>query len=337
MSGEATAKGPHLPVLLDEVIEALRPAAGEVHVDGTFGAGGYSRRLLECGVGRVIGIDRDPTAIAGARALVDRYSGRLTLVHGGFGDLDRHAREAGYAAVDGVVLDIGVSSMQLDTPERGFSFRHDGPLDMRMARTGVSAADVVNTMGERELTDIIRLLGEEKRARSVARAIVEARRETPIATTAELAALVERVVRRKPGDRIHPATRTFQALRIFVNRELEELAKGLAAAERLLKEGGRLVVVAFHSLEDRIVKRFFASRSETGAGGSRHRPAEVRRAPSFELLRRRPVEAGEEEIDRNPRARSARLRAAIRTGAPAWPFETAALGLPRLPDQPSMG
>jgi 16S rRNA (cytosine1402-N4)-methyltransferase len=260
--------------------------------------------------------------------LVEQAQGRLTLVEDRFSNLDAVARDCGCESVDGIVLDVGVSSMQLDTPERGFSFRFDGPLDMRMGGEGPSAADVVNTAGERDLASIIFILGEERFSRQIARAIVKARTEARIETTRALADIVSSVVRSKPGE-IHPATRTFQALRIFVNDELGELASALIAAEHVLKPGGRLVVVSFHSLEDRIVKTFLASRAET-RGGSRHAPEVQRAAPSFAVLTKRPVVADEDEIARNPRARSAKLRAGERADAPAHRADTADL-LPRLP------
>ncbi len=324
-SGGAVAGGParHVPVLIEEALRFLAPVAGGTYVDGTFGAGGYTHAILATGA-RVIAIDRDPAAIAAA-AVADR----MTLVEGRFSELDRIAAEQGATTVDGVVLDIGVSSMQLDDAHRGFSFRAEGPLDMRMESAGPSAADVVNGMEFGALARLVAVLGEEKKAKLVARAIEKARSEKPIATTAELAAIVERALGRAPGDRIHPATRTFQALRIFVNRELEELAAALAASERLLNPGGRLVVVSFHSLEDRIVKRFLADRSAKKAGGSRHRPEETVAEPTFELLSRGAVEPSDAEVARNPRARSARLRAARRTTAPPRPLDPAAIGVPQ--------
>jgi 16S rRNA (cytosine1402-N4)-methyltransferase len=324
-------QAPHVPVLLRAVIEYLAPRDGGVYIDGTFGAGGYTAAILGAAATRVVGIDRDATAIAGGRPLVDAAGGRLTLVEGRFGDLDTLASAAGIAAADGVVLDLGVSSMQLDTPGRGFSFRHDGPLDMRMGSAGPTAADVVAAASERDLADIIYLLGEERQSRAVARAIVAARREQPIVTTGALAGIVSRVVRGRPGD-IHPATRTFQALRLFVNDELSELEGGLAAAEQILKPGGRLAVVSFHSLEDRIVKTFLAGRSGSG-GGSRHLPEMKPAAATFHTLTRRPVTADDAEIADNPRARSAKLRAAERLDAPArqGAREAADVALPRLP------
>jgi len=324
----AGGPAPHIPVLGRPAVELLNIRAGGVYIDATFGAGGYSRALLAAANCTVIAIDRDPQAIALGAELVQSAGGRLTLVEERFSQLDRVAQAAGYAAVDGVVLDLGVSSMQLDTPGRGFSFRHDGPLDMRMGGAGPSAADVVNAASERDLANIVFLLGEERRSRAVARAIVKARERTPIATTAALAEIVAAVVRSHPGD-IHPATRAFQALRIFVNDELGELTMALAAAERVLKPGGRLVVVSFHSLEDRIVKTFLAGRSET-RGTSRHAPEVKRPAPTFRLLTRRPLTADADEVARNPRARSAKLRAAERTEAPARADDLTAM-LPRLP------
>ena len=308
----------HRPVLLTEVLEALAPKDGATYVDGTFGGGGYTRALLQAAACRVVGIDRDPDAIAAGAELAAGAGGRLTLIEGRFGDMDRLLGAAGVAAVDGVALDVGVSSMQLDRAERGFSFQADGPLDMRMAQAGTSAADVVNQADERELAGIIKTYGEEPRARGIARAIARARARAPIRRTRELAEIVAGVVRGAPGQ--HPATRTFQALRIHVNDELGELARGLAAAERILKPHGRLAVVAFHSLEDRIVKRFLAERCGRTPGRSRHLPqgAERTRAATFRLLFGGARQPGETEIAGNPRARSARLRAAERTEAPAW-------------------
>ena len=306
---------PHIPVLGREAIVHLAPREGGVYVDATFGAGGYSRAILEVPGTRLIAIDRDRTAIAAGAELVERSAGRLMLVEDRFSNLAEVCASQGVETIDGAVMDVGVSSMQLDQAGRGFSFRLDGPLDMRMGQTGPTAADVVARASEGDLADIIYLLGEERHSRRIARAIVADRQETPFTTTRALADLVGRVVRSKPGD-IHPATRTFQALRIFVNEELDELQHALAAAERVLKPGGRLVVVSFHSLEDRIVKNFLAERSRTG-GGSRHLPEVAQVTPSFRVLTRRPVVAGEDEVAHNPRARSAKLRAAERTSAPA--------------------
>jgi 16S rRNA (cytosine1402-N4)-methyltransferase len=302
-------------VLGRSVVEFLAPRDHATYIDATFGAGGYSRAILAAANCRVIGIDRDQQAIALGADLVSAAGGRLTLVEDRFSDLEAVARGCGHDAVDGVVFDLGVSSMQLDEGERGFSFRLDGPLDMRMGAAGPSAADVVAVASERDLAVVIATLGEERHARAVARAIVRARSETPIRTTRALADIVARVVHAKPGA-IHPATRTFQALRIFVNEELDELAAALHAAERILAPGGRLVVVAFHSLEDRIVKSFLVARSGQG-GGSRHQPEIVKPAATFRLLTRKPLVADDAEVAANPRARSAKLRAAERTAAPA--------------------
>jgi 16S rRNA (cytosine1402-N4)-methyltransferase len=314
---DAVAGGPapHIPVLGRPALDFLNVKGSGVYIDATFGAGGYTRAILAAADCRVIAIDRDPRALAAGAALAAQANGRLTLVEDRFSNLESIAHAAGFDTVDGVVLDLGVSSMQLDEAGRGFSFRQEGPLDMRMGASGPSAADVVNRASERDLADIIFRLGEERRSRAVARAVVKARAEAPIATTTALAGIVASVVRAKPGD-IHPATRTFQALRMFVNDELGELVVALAGAEHILKAGGRLVAVSFHSLEDRIVKSFIAARAET-RGGSRHAPEVKRAPPSFRVLTKRPVTAGEDEVARNPRARSAKLRAAERTEAPA--------------------
>jgi 16S rRNA (cytosine1402-N4)-methyltransferase len=325
--GVAGGLARHVPVLIEEVLRILAPVAGGTFIDGTFGAGGYTAAILAKGAS-VLAIDRDPSAIAGGQPLVASSAGRLTLFEGRFSDLDAIARAHGHERVDGVVLDIGVSSMQLDTAERGFSFRADGPLDMRMGGDGPTAADIVNGMERGALARVIAVLGEEKKARLVAAAIDRARSAGPIATTAELAEIVAKAIGRGGADRIHPATRTFQALRIFVNRELDELAEALAASERVLASGGRLVVVSFHSLEDRIVKRFLADRSADRPTGSRHQPEAVVPPPTFELLVKGAVEPGEAEIERNPRARSARLRAARRTGAAPRALDAEALGVP---------
>lgn len=332
--GSAVAGGPalHVPVLGRPAVEFLQVRDGGIYIDGTFGAGGYTRAILNAADCTVIGIDRDQSAIALGADLVEQANGRLTLSEDRFSNLDAIAREAGYENVDGVVLDLGVSSMQLDTAGRGFSFRLDGPLDMRMSGEGASAADVVNAADERDLANIIFVLGEERHSRSVARAIVKARTNAPIDTTRALADIVASVVRSRPGD-IHPATRTFQALRIFVNDELDELVSALQAAERVLKPGGRLAVVSFHSLEDRIVKSFLTDRSDT-RGGSRHAPEVERPAPTFRVLTKRPVVADEDEVGRNPRARSAKLRAAERTDVKARAGVPPGLmpGLPSLAD-----
>ncbi|MGA2567123.1 MAG: 16S rRNA (cytosine(1402)-N(4))-methyltransferase RsmH [Pseudolabrys sp.] len=326
----AVVGGPahHIPVLGRPAVDFLNVRNGGVYIDATFGAGGYTRAILAAANCKVIGIDRDQSAIALGAELVQAANGRLTLIQDQFSNLEGIVRDAGFAAVDGVVLDLGVSSMQLDTAERGFSFRLDGPLDMRMGNSGASAADVVNAAGERDLANIIFILGEERHSRSVARAIVKARVQAPIRTTRALADIVAAVVRLRPGD-IHPATRTFQALRIFVNDELGELIGALTAAERILKPQGRLVAISFHSLEDRIVKLYLVDRGETRAG-SRHAPELVRPAPTFRVLTKRPVVADADEIARNPRARSAKLRAAERSEVPARNDDTSNL-LPRLP------
>src|SRR3954471_7303420 len=323
------AGGParHIPVLARQAFEQISPHEGGVYIDGTFGAGGHTRALLEVGA-TVIGIDRDQTAIANGFSLVEASGGRLTLVEDRFSNLDVVAQNLGVPTVDGILLDIGVSSMQLDQAERGFSFRNDGPLDMRMGGEGPSAADLVNSAAERDLAFIIATLGEERFARPIARAIVKARRDVPITTTRALSDVIGTVLKQRQGE-MHPATRTFQALRMFVNDELGELVEALAAAERMLKAGGKLVVISFHSLEDRIVKTFFAERSRVG-GGSRHQPEVALAAPSFTVLTRKPAVADDEEIGLNPRSRSAKLRAAERTGAAAHRSGPSDL-LPRLP------
>jgi 16S rRNA (cytosine1402-N4)-methyltransferase len=321
--GEGAGGGTrHVPVMLREVISFLAPKPGGLYLDATFGAGGYSRALLEAG-SRVVALDRDPNAIRAGAALVEESRGRLTLVEERFSALDQAADEP----LDGVVLDLGVSSMQLDEAARGFSFRADGPLDMRMEGQGLSAADVVNTYPVKDLARIIATLGEENHARAVARAIVAAR---PIERTDALADIVRGVVR--PGPGIDPATRTFQALRMFVNDELGELSAALAAAERALKESGRLVVVSFHSLEDRLVKTFLTARGRE-ARGSRHQPELENLPPTFRLLTKKPATAAEDEVARNPRARSAKLRAAERTDVAPRADDALAALLDRFPAQ----
>ena len=314
---EPAARSRHIPVLGREVLTSLQPREGGTYVDATFGAGGYSRAILETPQTRVIGIDRDRTAIAGGFELVEQSNGRLTLIEDRFSNLAEVCSAQGVTSVDGVVMDIGVSSMQLDEAGRGFSFRSQGPLDMRMGQNGPTAADVIATASEADLANIIYIFGEERHSRAIARAIVAARQQEPITSTRALADLVSKIVRGKPGD-IHPATRTFQGLRIFVNGELDELHLALAAAEQVLKPGGRLVVVSFHSLEDRIVKNFFNERAKA-SGGSRHQPETALAPPSFTVLTKRPVTAQEDEVSANPRARSAKLRAAERTDAPRHP------------------
>ena len=301
----------HIPVMLEEAMAALSPRDGGIYVDGTFGGGGYTRALLARAKCKVVAIDRDPEAIVRGAVLAEEFTGRLTIVQGSFSEMDRLAG----VQVDGVALDLGVSSFQLDDAMRGFSFSSDGPLDMRMSKKGPSAADTVNTLSEAELADILWRYGEEKKSRSIARAIVSAR---PVATTRGLAEIVERAA--GPGARryaIHPATRTFQALRIYVNDELGELERGLEAAERALKPSGRLAVVSFHSLEDRIVKQFLAERSGRDRDASRHRPpaAAARAATFHHVSSKAPRDA---EAQSNPRSRSARLRTAERSSAPAW-------------------
>lgn len=316
---------PHIPVLLAPLLAAVAPVTG-TWADGTFGAGGYTRALLDAGADRVIAIDRDPTAFKLAAAWAPDYGDRLVLTPGTFSRLDDLAGEP----LDGVVLDLGVSSMQIDTAERGFSFQKDGPLDMRMGDTGPTAADLVNTLPEVALADILYLYGEERASRRIARTIVAAR---PVTTTLQLAEIVARCLPRPKPGQSHPATRSFQALRIAVNDEYGELAQGLAAAERALKPGGRLAVVTFHSVEDRMVKRFLALRSGNAPGTSRHAPAAAQEPPAFDLITKKPVDPDEGELARNPRARSARLRVARRTSAPPGAADPAALGMPILPQK----
>ncbi len=312
----------HIPVLLTEVVTALRPADSETYVDGTFGAGGYARAVLESADCRIVAIDRDPDAIDRARAFKAEFADRFSILSGCFGDMDDLLAKAGEGAVDGVMLDIGVSSFQLDEAERGFSFREDGPLDMRMSGAGESAADVVNTYEEEALANIIYQYGEERKSRRIASAIVRRRAEQPFERTLDLATLVEAVLGRSRPTKgrkvVHPATRTFQALRIHVNDELGELTRGLKAAEAVLKPNGRLVVVSFHSLEDRLVKSFMAERSGYVPAASRHAPMPTGPAapPSFYLEKRGVIKPSAEEEERNPRARSAKMRVAIRTDAP---------------------
>jgi 16S rRNA (cytosine1402-N4)-methyltransferase len=330
MSRAAHAAPGHVPVLLHEAMEALEPRAGGVYVDGTFGAGGYTRALLDRGA-RVIALDRDPSAIRAGEAL-RASSGQLELVEARFGEFDEVAQRIGIDAVDGVVLDIGVSSMQFDEGARGFSLRFDAPLDMRMGSSGRTAADILRDEDEATIADILFHFGEERASRRIARAIVADREAKPFTSTLELAGLIARVAPARRGELTHPATRAFQALRIAVNDELGELARGLFAAELLLKTGGRLVVVTFHSLEDRIVKQFFASRSGRGRAASRRLPGEPAEAePTFEVPRGQPIEPSEAETHANPRSRSAKLRFGVRTGAPPRGRDEGIEALARLP------
>lgn len=308
----------HVPVMLEEVLEALQPRDGGLYVDATFGAGGYARAILESADCRLLGVDRDPTARANAERFKPLYPKRFAFAFGPFSLMEEVLDEADSSGADGIVFDLGVSSMQIDQAERGFSFQKDGPLDMRMSVSGPSAADAVNGLELRELTAIFRVYGEERQARRAAQAIVRAREDAPITSTLQLAGIVAKAVGGKPG-RIHPATRAFQGLRIYVNDELGELVRGLSAAEHSLKPAGRLVVVTFHSLEDRIVKNFFRERAGLVAGGSRHQPEVIAtRKPSFSVISKKAVAAGEDEASENPRARSAKLRAAVRTPEPAF-------------------
>jgi len=315
---------PHIPVLLRPLLEAVAPVEG-VWIDGTLGAGGYARGLLQAGAATVIGVDRDPLALEMAQVWGADFGDRLTLVQDMFSNMDAHA-----ADVDGVVLDLGVSSMQLDRAERGFSFMKDGPLDMRMSQDGPTAADLVNTAEEGELADILYLYGEERASRRIARAIVRARASGDIDTTLHLARIVESCLPRPKPGQVHPATRSFQALRIAVNDEFGELVAGLEAAERALKPGGTLAVVTFHSIEDRMVKRFLQAKSAGGGGGSRHAPAMRPEPPEFEVTQRKAIGPDKTELAENPRSRSAKLRVAIRTDAAATPADRKAIGMPLL-------
>ena len=331
MSPAAPAGLGHAPVLLKEAMEALSPRAGSLYVDATFGAGGYSRALLERGA-TVIALDRDPSAIRAAAVLAASSEQRLELVEARFGDLDEVAKRLGVDAADGVVFDIGVSSMQLDEAARGFSLRFDAPLDMRMEATGRSAADILRDEDEATIADILFHFGEERAARRIARAVVADREAKPFTSTLELARLIARVAPARRGELTHPATRAFQALRIAVNDELGELARGLCAAERLLKPGGRLAVVTFHSLEDRIVKQFLAARSGRGRAASRRLPGEPAEAqPTFEVPRGQPIEPSEAEARDNPRSRSAKLRFGVRTKASPRGRDEGIEALARLP------
>ncbi len=324
VEGRNSPKAPHIPVLLRPLLEAVAPVQG-VWLDGTFGAGGYARGLLEAGAAHVIGVDRDPLAFELAAPWRAGYGDRLTLVEGRFSELDQLAGQE----LDGVTLDLGVSSMQLDRADRGFSFQKDGPLDMRMGQSGVSAEDIVNEASEAVLADILFHYGEERAARRIAKAIVSARLNNRIKTTLQLADIIVGVMpRQKPGQS-HPATRSFQAIRIAVNDEFRELVDGLEAAERALRPGGKLAVVTFHSIEDRVVKRFLADRASTGGGGSRHAPEAAARQPTFKLTPKRAIPPADDELVANPRARSARLRVATRTDIPAGTVDRSKLGLPK--------
>lgn len=316
----------HIPVLLRPILEAVAPVSG-VWLDGTFGAGGYARGLLDAGAAKVIGIDRDPLAHQMAAPWAGQYGDRLKLIEGTFSDLDTLAGEP----LDGVVLDLGISSMQIDQPERGFSFQKDGPLDMRMSQQGQSAADIVNKASEGEIADILFHYGEERASRRIARAIVEARTKAPFETTLQLAEVVARCLPRPKPGQSHPATRSFQALRIAVNAEFTELAQGLAAAERVLKPGGLLAVVTFHSLEDRIVKRFFQLASGAEANTNRYAPARAETTARFTLINKRAIEADDQELEANPRSRSAKLRVARRTAAPAKAIAMQDIDVPLAP------
>lgn len=317
-SATSPVSAPHVPVMLAEVLAALSPRDGEVYVDGTFGAGGYSRAFLEAANCTVIAIDRDPSAIRRADDLKAQYGARFIFVEGCFGDALELVRAAGFKQVNGFVLDVGVSSMQIDDAARGFSFRFDGPLDMRMSQSGESAADIVNTYREEEIANIIYQFGEERHSRKIARRIVAAREQAKIETTAHLAEIIRAALPKSPKDKIDPATRTFQALRIAVNDELGELSRALHAAEHLLSASGRLVVVSFHSLEDGIVKSFLYERAGKTPSASRHVPSvHAPLPPTFTLPFRKPLDASPAEIAVNPRSRSARLRAALRTDSPA--------------------
>ena len=315
----ATENAPHIPVLIRPLIAAVAPVSG-VWLDGTFGNGGYTRELLAAGADKVIGVDRDPLAFEMAADWIGDFGDRIETVAGVFSKLDEYASD-----LDGVVLDLGVSSMQLDIAERGFSFMRDGPLDMRMSQDGPSAADLCNDADEGELADIIFLYGEERASRRIARAIVAAR---PLTSTLQLAKIVEGCLPRPKHNQSHPATRTFQALRIAVNNEYGELADGLMAAERALKPGGQLAVVTFHSVEDRMVKRFLQARSGAQANANRYAPEVAQDTPAFRVEKRKAIGPDEAELAQNPRSRSAKLRVAIRTDAPAADIDPAKLGMP---------
>lgn len=322
---------PHIPVLLRPLLAAVAPVQG-VWLDGTFGAGGYTRGLLEAGAGQVIGVDRDPLALQMAQPWAGEFGDRLRLVAGNFSDMDKHAGQL----LDGVVLDLGVSSMQIDQADRGFSFQKDGPLDMRMSQSGESAADIVNTASEARIADILYHFGEERASRRIAHAIVEQRAD-PILTTLRLADIVSKCLPRPKPGQSHPATRSFQALRIAVNEEFTQLVQGLAAAERALKPGGLLAVVTFHSLEDRVVKRFFQNAAGEEPNANRYAPVKSITTARFDLVTRKAVGPDDVELEENPRSRSAKLRVARRTDAPAKDLDAGTLGEPDLPTQKNKG
>jgi 16S rRNA (cytosine1402-N4)-methyltransferase len=322
MTAVSADKKPHIPVLLNPLLRACGPISGR-WLDGTFGAGGYTKGLIAEGADLVYGVDRDPLAHEMAAKWVGDYTGKIELVLGTFSEMDEYASD-----LDGVVLDLGVSSMQLDLAERGFSFMKDGPLDMRMSQDGQSAADFVNSADASEIASVLFHYGEEKQSRKIASAIVMDRDKEPFTTTLQLASLIERLLPRKKPGQSHPATRTFQAIRIAINDEFGQLIEGLEAAERALKPGGQLAVVTFHSLEDRVVKRFFAERASTGGGGSRYAPVVEEKTPGFDKLSKA-IGPDEDELEDNPRARSARLRVGRRTDAPAMRVERSGLGLPK--------
>lgn len=323
MSGPSdTPSAPHTPVLLRPLLAAVAPVSGR-WLDGTFGAGGYTRGLLDAGAAQVVAVDRDPLAFEMAQAWAGDYGDRIVMQRGVFSKMDDYAQD-----LDGIVLDLGVSSMQLDLAERGFSFMRDGPLDMRMSQDGPSAADIVNEAEEEVIANILFQYGEERASRRIAKAIVRAREEAPITTTLALAGLVEGCLPRSKPGQSHPATRSFQALRIAVNNEYGELFNGLMAAERALKPGGQLAVVTFHSVEDRMVKRFLTARAGAGGNANRFAPEIEAEAPQFKILKRKAIGPDAQELEENPRSRSAKLRVAIRTDAPAGSIDAKALGMP---------
>ncbi|WP_170568883.1 16S rRNA (cytosine(1402)-N(4))-methyltransferase RsmH [Ruegeria atlantica] len=321
---ETPSDKPHIPVLLRPLLAAVAPVSG-VWLDGTFGAGGYSRGLLEAGADKVIGVDRDPLAFEMAAEWAGEYGDRLVMQPGVFSRMDEYAQN-----LDGVVLDLGVSSMQLDQAERGFSFMKDGPLDMRMSQQGEAADDIVNHASESHLADLLYLYGEERASRRIAKAIIKARAEEYIETTLQLAQIIESCLPRPKPGQSHPATRSFQALRIAVNAEYEELFQGLMAAERALKPGGQLAVVTFHSIEDRMVKRFFQSRAGKTGRANRYAPEMEQEQPQFTLKTRKAVGPDDQELQENPRARSAKLRVGVRTEAPAGEIDARVIGMPQL-------